>query len=400
MNINKKQIKMISAITGLAVITAATSFASQPDQAAAKWLDWTRLPVSETEVQTVQPKPQALNQQAVVERAAAVLTQTEVSRSLVSDAEGKLIQGAVKQAIPDDKPVVMLKDTAIQGGVIETIIKIPVSAGHAAFTQNKIDVGPGVVNLDYVKVIKWQQNVDAGYERWRLDPMQVARMEGKNYGFTDKDTFTIVKRLAKSELARHGEIHVKVTHNGKDYTMILVKPFGGGDAIWTTYRVFGQVKPVPVPPIQTDGKTLFATDKYDGWSWNKSTYLKDMAFATVVDYNSQLAQDKRIPEDVLRKVKDINYANKVVLFAYLGTAPSGGYGIGIEKVTINGNKMTVAVHTMSPRPGAPVTLAMTKPSDYIVLDKAIFDIWGGVDITFVDHKGQVLSKNKLTISHR
>ncbi len=67
---------------------------------------------------------------------------------------------------------------------------------------------------------------------------------------------------------------------------------------------------------------------------------------------------------------------------------------------MNANKMTVTVHTRSPQPGAPVTLAMTQPSDYLVIDRAIVDIWGGVDITFVDQKGQVLSKNKLTIIHR
>ncbi|MDF2569436.1 MAG: hypothetical protein K0R55_1040 [Sporomusa sp.] len=399
MNINKKHIKMISAITGLAVITAATSLAAQPEQVAAKWLDWTRPVVTENSVPVAHVSTQVL-EQAAAEITEAVLSENEVSRVLGSNVEGTITQGTAKKIVTNDKPAGALKDTAVQAGVVETILKIPVSASWGGFGHNKIDVGPGVANLDYAKVIKWQQNVDAGYERWRLDPMQVARIEGKKYGFTDKDTFTIIKRLDKSELARHGEIHVKVTHSGKDYTMILVKPFGGGDAIWTTYRVVGQVKPVPAPPAQNDGKTLFSTDKYADWNWTKGSYLKDMAFATVVDYGFQLKQDKRIPENVLNKVKEINYANKVVLFAYLGTAPSGGYGIGIEKVTMNANKMTVTVHTLSPRPGAPVTMAMTQPSDYVVLDKAIFDIWGGVDLTFVDQKGQVLSKNKLTISHR
>ncbi|HWR42569.1 protease complex subunit PrcB family protein [Sporomusa sp.] len=377
MNINKKQIKFISAVTGLAVLTAATSFAALPEQAAAKWLNSTRT-MSEVEGQLLQTGS-----------ATALFDEAVDSRIPLQTQEGKMLQIPIKQGVVDDKPAVVLKDTAIQAGIIKTII---------VSSPNKVDVGPGVAYLDYAKVIKWQQNVDAGYERWRLDPLQVAHKEGKNYGFTDKDTFTIVKRLAQSELSRHGEIHVKVTHNGKDYTMILVKPFGGGDAIWTTYKVVGQYR--PAPPAQTTGKTLFSTDKYADWSWHKERYLKDMAFATVVDYNSQLNQDKRIPENVLSKVKDIDYNKKVVLFAYLGTAPSGGYGVGIEKVVMNGNKMTVTVHTKSPRAGSAVTLAITQPSDYVVLDKTIFDIWGGVDITFVDQNGKVLSKNKLTISHR
>lgn len=114
----------------------------------------------------------------------------------------------------------------------------------------------------------------------------------------------------------------------------------------------------------------------------------------------RLKQDPRIPQSVLKKVQDVDYNNKVVLFAYLGTAPTGGYGIGIEKITMQANKMTVTVHTKSPEANSMVTMAATRPADYIALDRAIFDIWGGVDISFVDQTGRVLSKNKVTISHR
>lgn len=397
MNTHKKQIKLISAVTGIAVLTAATAFAALPDQASANWLNWTKPAVTQTEVEANQ------NQVAV----AKVVTETEPviqgDLEFAPDAAAKTVSAVISTGTDtvstSDKPVAELEDTAAKAGIIETVVSGQVAVGSTGNAyHHKIDVGPGVEGLDYAKVIKWQQNVDAGYERWRLDPMQVARKEGKYYGFTDKDTFTIVKRLEKSNLSRHGEIHVKVNHNDKEYTMILVKPFGGGDAIWTTYKVVGQYK--PVPPVQTEGKTIFATEKFSGWKWYNNSYFKDMAFATIVNYDAQLKQDSRIPENVLSKVKDINYNNKVVLFAYLGTAPTGGYGIGIEKVTMNANKMTVTVHTRSPQPGAPVTLAMTQPSDYLVIDRAIVDIWGGVDITFVDQKGQVLSKNKLTIIHR
>lgn len=351
MNFNKKQIKGIATVTGLGVMLLAAF----PGAAAAKG--------------------------------------PETASAAVSQSEVRLLP-----AMTEDMPAVTLKETAVQE-LVDSLAKVSVKLpGRVAAGSGRIDVGPGVENLDYAKVIKWQQNVDAGYERWRLDPLQVARREGKQYGFTDKDTFTIVKRLAQSNLARHGEIHVKVTHAGKDYTMILVKPFGGGDAIWTTYKVLGQYK--PVPPAETAGKTLFSTTKYEGWRWQRGSYLKDMAFATVVDYNYQLKQDKRIPEQVLSKIKNINYDKKVVLFAYLGTAPSGGYGIGIEKVVVNGSKMTVTVRTQSPGRGSAVTMALTQPADYIVLDKEIFSSRGGMDITFVDQNGKVLSKNKLTISYR
>ena len=257
------------------------------------------------------------------------------------------------------------------------------------------DVGAGVIGLNYDKVINWQQNVDEGRELWRLDPLSVAREEGKAYGFTSADSFSIVKHYASTTLARHGEIHVQVKQQGKDYTMILVRPLGSDEgAIWTTYRVSGIGK-VEQPP--TTGKVLFSTDTFSGWNWRVNQYLPDMAFTTIVDYKAQLL---RIPASLLEKVKDIDYRKQVVLFAYLGAAPSGGYGIGIEKVSINANNLTVQVRTNSPRPGQAVTLAITHPSDFVTLDRQIVDIWGGVNVSFVDEKGTVLSKTKLVISHR
>lgn len=265
--------------------------------------------------------------------------------------------------------------------------------------KDKPDVGPGVVGLNYENVIAWQQNVDEGRELWRLDPMAVARQEGKSYGFTDEDTFLITKRYASTTRARHGEIHVKVNHNGKGYTMILVRPLGSDDgAIWTVYSVDGR-NPIDEKPAAKD-KVLYQTDKFAGWDWNSSQYLNDMAFATIIDYKAQLQQGTRIPASVLEIVKDIDYSKKIVLFAYLGEAPSRGYGIGIEKVSLNGNNMTVQVQTRSPLSGQPVTLAISHPADFVTIDRKVVDIWGGVNIQFVDEKGKVLSRNKLVISHR
>jgi len=270
-----------------------------------------------------------------------------------------------------------------------------------AVSNTKPDVGPGVEGLDYGQIVAWQQAVDAGRELWRLDPLQVAKIEGKAYGFTDSDTYTIVRKMSSTALARHGQIDIEVNHKGKIYTMILVKPLGGPDAIWTTYSVSGSATPdKPSDKPSTEVKVLYKTDKYAGWDWYKGQYPKDMAFATIVDYEFQRKNDNRIPETVLERVKDIDFSQKVAILAYLGTVPSGGYNIGIEKVTMSGNNMTVQVRTKSPRPGEMVTMALASHSSYITLDRNIVDIWGGVNITFVDQDGKVLEKHKVTISHR
>lgn len=282
---------------------------------------------------------------------------------------------------------------------VNSIKEVRVTTKADSGKNSKIDVGPGVEGLDYDKVVRWQQNVDAGRELWRLDPLKVAKMEGRSYGFSDNDTYTIVRKLGSSTIARHGQIDIEVNHNGKLYTMIIVRPFGGGDAIWTTYKVVGKKPPVTEPAPAPGGKVLFETDKFSGWKWNKGNYPQDMAFATVVDYDAQLKQDKRIPEFALRKLKDVDFSKKVALVAYLG-GTSGGHGIGIEKLTITGNKMIVQVRTKSPRPDEMVTKMLTYPTDYVLIDRSVVDIWGGVNITFIDQSGRVLSKNKLTIEHR
>lgn len=261
--------------------------------------------------------------------------------------------------------------------------------------HDKVDVGPGVEGLDYDKVVKWQQNVDAGRELWRLDPIQVAKTEGRRYGFNDSDAYTVIRKLNSSTIARHGQIDIQVNHDGKLYTIILVKPFGGEGAIWTIYKVADKQPPVTVP----DKKVLFETNKFNDWKWQKGQYPQDMAFATVVDYYAQLKQDNRIPQFALEKLKDVDFDNKVALFAYLGTAPSGGYGIGIETVTMSGNNITVQVRTKSPKPSDMVTMMVAYPSDFVLIDRNTVDIWGGVNVTFVDQNGQMLSKNRIVINH-
>ena len=260
----------------------------------------------------------------------------------------------------------------------------------------KPDVGPGVEGLDYIRVIKWQQNVDEGRELWRLDPLQVAKNEGKSYGFDAEDTYTIIRKLSSSSIARHGEVDVQVMHQGKRYLMVLVKPFGGDGAIWTTYRVERATdgKPAPAP----SGKVLFGTEKFAAWDWYKGNYPRDMAFTVITDYKAQAQGDSSIPSSILERVKDIDYSTKVVLFAYMGTA-GGVDNIGIEKVTLQGNTITVQVRTRSAKPGEMETKMITHPSDYVAIDRNKVDIWGGANIVFVDQQGRVLEKTRLVINH-
>lgn len=274
-----------------------------------------------------------------------------------------------------------------------------ISIREAKVTQpqkpNKPDVGPGVEGLDYDRVIKWQQAVDAGRELWRLDPMQVAKKEGKSYGFDENDQYTIIRKLSSSSLSRHGQTDVEVIHNGKKYTMILVKPFGGRDAIWTTYKVTGTVIK-PGTPI--GDRVIYSTDKYKNWQWHLPQYPQGTGVAAIYSYELTARQMnlQQVPQPVIDKLRNVDLTNKVALVAYLGGTSSSN-SIGIEKVILKGHDLIVKVRTKSPQVGAPATQDYVYPADYVLIDRSLFETAGNVNVTFVDQNEQVLGKIKINM---
>lgn len=270
-----------------------------------------------------------------------------------------------------------------------------ISSIREASVVNKPDkpvVGQGVEGLDYNKVVKWQQNVDEGRELWRLDPMAVAKREGKQfYGLGDKAQFKIVRQVNSSPIARHGQIDLQVTQNGRNYTMILVRPLGSDSgAIWTTYKVYETV----VQPGQPASKVIFQTNEYKNWRWQKPDYPQDMGVAAVYS-RPMTMRAQTIPQPVFDQLSKVDLTKKVALLAYLG-GTSSSHDIGIEKVTVSGSQMTVTVRAKSPRLNAPDIKDLVYPSDYVLVDQHLFS-GSGLDVKFVDQNGKVLGTTKVKI---
>lgn len=260
-------------------------------------------------------------------------------------------------------------------------------------TNRKAYIGAGVEGLDYDKMIKWQQNVDEGRELWRIDPMQVARVEGKKYGFTEQDGFSIVKILRSSSISRYGQIDVEIMRQGKKHTMTLVKPFAQRDTIWTTYKVDGTLVSSD-KSVKT--KVLFKTSKYKDWKFYRSEYPKDMFFTAIDNHNGRLTYNNRISKELINQFKGSKFTNKLILFANMG-ASSAQSDIGIEKVTISGKNMTVYVHTKSPHPEQFITMNIIYPDDYVAIDRSLIEGQGTMKITFIDQNGTIIGKDKLKI---
>lgn len=90
------------------------------------------------------------------------------------------------------------------------------------------------VPVDREKADKLQQSVDAGHQPWLLDPVQVIKTYGKQYGFDpDQDTFTLLSYDTQRTNHDTGEAYVLVGHGDDYYLVRLVQPTGAGrHKIW------------------------------------------------------------------------------------------------------------------------------------------------------------------------
>lgn len=297
------------------------------------------------------------------------------------------VDAAVRAA--DLEPAVFTSAESINRNSSE----IELASSPEFHTNRKAYIGGGVEGLDYEKMIKWQQNVDEGRELWRIDPMQVARVEGKKYGFTEQDGFSIVKILRSSSISRYGQIDVEIIRQGKIYTMTLVKPFAQRDTIWTTYKVDGTLVSSD-KSVKT--KVLFKTNKYKDWKFYRSEYPQEMFFAAIDNHNGRLTYSNCISKEIVNQFKGSKFTNKLILFANMG-ASSAQSDIGIEKVTISGKNMTVYVHTKSPHPDQFITMNIIYPDDYVAIDRSLIEGQGTMKITFIDQTGTIIGKDKLKI---
>ena len=73
-----------------------------------------------------------------------------------------------------------------------------------------------------------QQAVDSGHQPWRLDPVQVAIIDGRKYGLASDDTFRLVsKKFGENAGTYIADVEVK--HKDELYTVRLIQPANIGD---------------------------------------------------------------------------------------------------------------------------------------------------------------------------
>lgn len=145
------------------------------------------------------------------------------------------------------------------------------------------------------------------------------------------------------------------------------------------------------------GLVLFATQQYANWQWHYERYPDNMSFAVLTAAADAAAPDSLALRMLQENLQPEVYRQKIAIVAALGAA-APQTDIGIEEVRLYGKELTVRVHTKSARLNQPLTRNLTYPYDYVLLDRQGLDLRSGLNVTFIDQQGAVLSRVKLTDS--
>jgi len=114
-------------------------------------------------------------------------------------------------------------------------LRVETLSGHILITEplvrGPIKTHPVFFSLKRAK--RLQSLVDKGQERWRLDPLEVARRDGRMAGFLLSDKFQLLSNPSPGNDAGSGKVEVLAYHEGKEYIIQLIQPVRNGPSgIW------------------------------------------------------------------------------------------------------------------------------------------------------------------------
>lgn len=121
--------------------------------------------------------------------------------------------------------------------------KLETLAGHVDISKPQTFSDTLTIRLGAIplppKFQEIQQSTDQGHQPWRLDPVEVARVEGITLGFLpDKDTFRLVSKSERGKGSGTGEAIVRAHHGKTDFLIQLIQPAGAApNHIWVINSV-------------------------------------------------------------------------------------------------------------------------------------------------------------------
>lgn len=229
------------------------------------------------------------------------------------------------------------------------------------------------------------------------DPVRVVRENAGRFGFdADIDNFSLLTM-------ENGKAVVQVRTNRQTFKVDLVRNSGRWEittirgignmqypATYTPASMFRYQTPLPAPiVIPAPQTTVYETDDYRDWSWNQTLYPRDMTMGVVMHVSQLVGSAVFIPDHVRDQLRNVDLDRNLVLFAYLGSVPTQGYGIAIEKVTQNANNLYITVAANSPQ--ADEKTAASKLDDYILVNRSQLNFSQPINVIFLNRSGVPLS---------
>jgi len=179
---------------------------------------------------------------------------------------------------------------------------------------------------------------------------------------------------------------VKVVAEALDYKVVWNQQFfsvdlrgpGGLDIPYQLWELDGQTRDY----LWQDSQRNLAGD------WYKDEYSQFMTFSVVTKEKQPVTMP---PLQTLLPIipPQVDFNEYMVLFGYLGEAPTGGHSIQFEEIHQQGDEIIIKVRTSSPPPGLMVTQGVNYPSEYVRIARK--DVAGQPTFVFVDQRGKVLA---------
>jgi len=147
---------------------------------------------------------------------------------------------------------------------------------------------------------------------------------------------------------------------------------------------------------------LYEGETLRSWRWQTETEFPDQYFALLMTPADLRLARLALPEAVWSSHGDelarwVEDPDAAAVVAYLGEAPTGGYGIRIRQVRVDRGirpVVTVVVDRRSPGPGEFVTMVITYPVDIVPIPQDGLP-QGTFTVRFVDGQGRVLSEQRV-----
>lgn len=232
------------------------------------------------------------------------------------------------------------------------------------------------------------------------DPVDVVKDNAGIFGFDKvKDRFTllsVVGSKAVVQVKTSGQtFKVDLERSGARWVITTIRGIGNSQypATYRPASLFGyRTSVTAVPAVPVGERILYLNSNYTDWTWRESVYPANMKLGVLLA-KPDPANPLGIPDAIIEKAADIDFARQLVLYAHIGSVAEQGYGIAIERVVQTGNDLTVSIRTKSPSDNRMWFPSVT--NEIIPLERLNLNFNNPIQIKFIDHNGTALSNYTL-----